>query len=167
MDLTCDDRLFYFEKQFFTLDGLWITEVEQAADADVSFAVDLAVWQKLLVIAFRRIKDYLHLDTTTIADVLQILEFRWACERWDFEISATSEDERQVTIKTCPYKAIMDRNPERASLIPRICKEICMPLYTHAIASLNPEILVERPASMGLGDDACEFDLRAFPNEIS
>jgi hypothetical protein len=61
----------------------------------------------------------------------------------------------------------MDRNPEREGKIPRICKEICMPLYTHAIASLNPDILVERPASMGLGDESCVFDLKMAQDETA
>jgi hypothetical protein len=161
MDLTCEDRLFYFERQFFTLDGLWITELEDAAGTDVSLAVDLAVWQKLLAIAFRRIKEYLKVDASTIAGILKILEFRWTCEKWNYDASMEGENVAHVTITTCPYKAIMDRNPSRSAMIPRICKEICIPLYNQAISSLNPDVIVERPKCMGLGDDACEFELRA------
>src|SRR5271157_2687792 len=132
-ELSKEDRLFYFEKNWFTLDGLWIIETEKATN--------------------------LKTDATTVEDILDILAFRWTCEGWTFRTEVFDENHGQVTIEKCPYKEIMSRNPERQDVIPRICQEICVPIYEEAIASINPAIHMTRRKFMGLGDEICDFDL--------
>ena len=80
------DKLFYFEKNFFTLDGLWIIEAENFTDFETALEIDKAVWQRLIPIVFRRIKKYLRIETNTIKDIIDILSFRWSCEGWEYEV---------------------------------------------------------------------------------
>jgi hypothetical protein len=156
---TIDDRLFYFERHFFTLDGLWILETEKATDFDTALKVDLAVWLALLKIAYRRIKDYLKADTSKVSGVVDVLAFRWACERWKFSVEQPSSQKAHVSITKCPYKEIMERSEGRKAIIPRICKDICIPIYESVIATLNPAVHMKRTEFMGLGDKECTFDL--------
>nr|MDO8087890.1 DUF6125 family protein [Candidatus Sigynarchaeum springense] len=158
-EITTDDRLFYFSRNWFTLDGLWIIEVEKATNFDMALAIDLAVWKELFRIVYRRIKEYLKADTKTIAGVIDVLAFRWSCEGWEYTIEQGSSREARVSITKCPYKAMMGRNKDRTAVIPRICKDICIPIYETAIASLNPAVKMQRTKFMGLGDDVCSFEL--------
>jgi hypothetical protein len=159
-EITKDDRLFYFERNFFTLDGLWIIEAEKATDFDTALKIDLAVWLALLKIAYKRIKDYLKADTSTVSGVVDVLAFRWACEGWKFSVEQPSPREAHVAITKCPYKEIMERSEGRKVVIPRICKDICIPIYESAIATLNPAVHIKRTAFMGLGDGECRFELK-------
>ena len=159
-ELTTDDRLFYFERNWFTLDGLWIIESEKATNLDMALAIDLAVWKQLFKIVYRRIKEYLKADTTTAAGIIDVLAFRWSCERWEYTIEKREKHEARAIVTKCPYKEIMDRNEGRKAVIPRICKDICIPIYESAIASLNPAVHIKRTAFMGLGDRECRFELK-------
>ncbi|MEX2683607.1 MAG: L-2-amino-thiazoline-4-carboxylic acid hydrolase [Candidatus Sigynarchaeota archaeon] len=158
-EITNDDRLFYFSRHFFTLDGLWIIETEKATDFDIALKIDLAVWLALLKIAYKRIKEYLKTDTTTVSGVIDVLAFRWGCEGWTFSVEQPSPREARASISRCPYKEIMDRSEGRKAVIPRICKDICIPIYDSAIRSLNPAVRLRRTKFMGLGDDQCSFEL--------
>jgi len=158
-ELSKDDRLFYFEKNWFTLDGLWIIETEKATDFETALNIDLTVWKELFKIIYRRIKNYLKTDAATMEDVLDILAFRWTCEGWTFRTEVFDDCHGKATIEKCPYKEIMSRNPERIDAIPRICKNICIPIYEDAIAAINPAVNVTRSQFMGLGDETCDFDL--------
>ncbi len=76
MDVSIEDKLFYFERNFVSLDGLWMLETEIHTDFETALKIDLNVWQRLLKIIFRRIKKYLNIETNTIQDMVEILSFR-------------------------------------------------------------------------------------------
>jgi hypothetical protein len=156
-DLTTQDKLFFFERHFFTLDGLWMIETENKLDWDTALEIDLDVWKKLLKIIFRRIKTYLKIDGNTLSDLVKILTFRWAAEGWDYTIENLKKNEIHIEIRKCPYKSAMDRNPERHDKIPLICNNMCRPFYKDIVSSFNSEIKVNRDNFMGLGDELCDF----------
>jgi hypothetical protein len=156
-DLTTQDKLFFFERHFFTLDGLWMIETENKLDWDTALEIDLNVWKKLLKIIFRRIKKYLKVDGNTLGDLVKILTFRWAAEGWDYTIENLKKNEIHIEIRKCPYKSAMDRNPERHDKIPLICNNMCRPFYKDIVSNFNSEIKVNRESFMGLGDDLCDF----------
>ncbi|MHA1343947.1 MAG: DUF6125 family protein [Promethearchaeota archaeon] len=81
--VSLEDKLFYFERNFFTLDGLWMIETEAETDWTTALKIDLEVWKKLLKIIIRRIRKYLEIKTNTIKDLLNILTFRWTVENWE------------------------------------------------------------------------------------
>ncbi len=164
-DLTVKDKLFFFEKQFFTLDGLWMIEVEKKTDWDTALKIDLNVWLKLLKIIFRRITKYLHIQSNDIVDLLEILTFRWSVEGWKYDIINTNSDKIDISIKRCPYKSAMDRNLERHEKIPLICNNMCRPFYQEIVKEFNPSISLERTKFMGLGDDECDFHLSMLQNQ--
>ncbi len=151
------DKLFYFEKNFFTMDGVWMLEVEKEVGWDMALRIDKAVWIRLMKLIFRRIKNYLKLDTNTLADLIEIITFRWSIEGWKYQVNVISDLEVIIEIKECPYKAIMDRNSERQDRIPLICKNMCYPFYRAAFKEFNPKIKFERYEFMGLGDNVCDF----------
>ncbi|MHA1793546.1 MAG: DUF6125 family protein [Promethearchaeota archaeon] len=159
MKVSKEDKLFYFERNFFTLDGLWIIETEKETDLDTSIKVDLAVWKRFVPIIYQRIKKYLGYDEINIPEMIDIITFRWACEGWDFKIIKREQNEGEIHVLKCPYRDIMDRNPERRPVIPRICKEICDPIYDEAISKLNPGIKLTRHEHIGLGGKFCDFKL--------
>jgi hypothetical protein len=101
----------------------------------------------------------LNLDTNNLNVLVEILTFRWSIEGWDYIVSQNSEFEVVIEINKCPYKAIMDRNPERKDKIPSICKGMCIPFYKAIIEDFNPQIKIERNNFMGLGDKICNFHL--------
>ncbi|MFX0136422.1 MAG: DUF6125 family protein, partial [Candidatus Hodarchaeota archaeon] len=70
-----EDKLFYFERNFFTLDGLWAIETEKETNWETALKIDVAVWKKLLKIIIRRIKKYLKIETNTLTDLVEILTF--------------------------------------------------------------------------------------------
>lgn len=154
------DELFYFKRQFFTLDGLWIIETENATDLDTSLKIDLTVWQRLLEIGYRRIRRHLGIHDTDmdVAAIIDILSFRWSVEGWVYDIIEKKADRGRVKIMKCPYKEIMWRNPERRTVIPRICTEICIPIYDEAVRSMKPSVQLERTCFQGLGDESCDFE---------
>lgn len=152
-----EDKLFFFEKNFFTLDGLWIIEIENETDWETALKVDIIVWQKLYKIIFRRVKRYLGIETNTIKDLVDILSFCWSCEGYIYDILKVSEKEALMHITECPYKSAMDRNPERHERIKSICLDMCIPFYEPALEEFNPNIMLERKRFMGAGDEICDF----------
>jgi len=151
------DKLFYFEKNFFTLDGLWMIETEAKTDWETALKIDLAVWRKLLKIIFRRIRNYLNIQAKNIKDLIDILTFRWSCESWEYKVESLEEKNAKVMISKCPYKEIMGRNPERQAKTPLICKDMCIPFYESIVKEFNPKIKVIRTKYQGLGDKICDF----------
>ena len=158
-DLTTQDKLFFFERHFFTLDGLWMIETENKLDWDTALEIDLNVWKKLLTIIFRRIKKYLKIEGNSLNDLIKILTFRWAAEGWEYTVENLKKNEIRIEIRTCPYKSAMDRNPERHEKIPLICNNMCRPFYKQIISEFNSGIKVERSNFMGLGDEICDFTI--------
>ena len=154
-----EDKLFYFEKHFFTLDGLWMIETEEELDWETALKIDTKVWIRLLKIIIRRLRNYLNIETNTLSDLIEILTFRWSVENWDYEVVKNEKEEAIIQINTCPYKSIMDRNPERQSRVPLICKDMCIPFYETIVKDFNPELKVERNKFMGLGDKICNFKI--------
>ncbi|MFX0106256.1 MAG: DUF6125 family protein [Candidatus Hodarchaeota archaeon] len=151
------DKLFYFEKNFFTIDGVWMLETEKEVGWDIALKIDKAVWIRLMKIIFRRIKKYLNIHTNNLNDLIKIITFRWSIEGWKYLVNQISDKEVIIEIKDCPYKAIMDRNPDRQDRIPLICKNMCFPFYKAAFEEFNPKIKFERNKFMGLGDKECDF----------
>jgi hypothetical protein len=156
-ELTVKDKLFFFEKHFFTLDGLWMIETENKIGWDKALKIDLDVWIKLLKVIFRRLSKYLHIQTNDIEDLIEILTFRWSVEGWSYDILNINSDEVYISVKTCPYKSAMDRNPERHEKIKLICNNMCKPFYYKIIKDYNPSISLKRSKHMGLGADECDF----------
>ncbi len=151
------DKLFYFQKNFFTLDGLWMLETEKEVGWQTALKIDKNVWIKLMEIVFRRIKKYLKIERNDLNELVEILTFRWSIEGWSYSINQVSEFEVHVKINKCPYKEIMDRNPNRRNKIPLICKDMCIPFYEVILKDFNPKINLERNEFMGLGDRLCNF----------
>jgi len=159
-EINKDDKLFYFEKHFFTLDGLWMIEAEKETDWETALKIDTRVWIRLLKIIIRRIKKYLNIETNNLKDLIEVLTFRWSVENWDYSVEKNTESEAIIIIKKCPYNSIMKRNPERHDKIPLICKDMCIPFYEEIVKEFNPEIKVERNKYMGLGDPICNFKFK-------
>jgi hypothetical protein len=154
------DKLFYFEKNFFTLDGLWMIETEKEIGWDRALKIDLTVWIRLLKIIFRRVMKYLGIENNSLKDLIEILTFRWSIEGWKYKISEEDQNEVIIEIKECPYEQIMSRNPKRREKIPLICKNMCVPFYKEIIQDFNSDILLEREKYQGLGDHICDFRFR-------
>ena len=155
-----EDKLFYFERNFFTLDGLWMIETEKEINWETALKIDLAVWKKLLKIIIRRIKKYLKIETNTLTDLVEILTFRWSIEGWEYNIVKNEENEALIEIHGCPYKSAMDRNSDRHDKIPLICRNMCIPFYKDLVQDFNSKINFERNKFMGLGNDLCDFHFR-------
>lgn len=155
-----EDKLFYFERNFFTLDGLWMIETEKEINWETALKIDLAVWKKLLKIIIRRIKKYLKIETNTITDLVEILTFRWSIEGWKYNTVKNEEKEALIEIHGCPYKSTMDRNPDRHDKIPLICRNMCIPFYKEIVENFNSKISLERNEFMGLSNDLCDFHFK-------
>ena len=139
-NLSLEDKLFFFERSFFTLDGLWMIETEEETNWKVALKIDLAVWKKLLKIIIRRLKKYLKSETNNLNDLIEILTFRWSIEGWDYELKQNEHAKAELIIKKCPYKAAMDRNPERQDKISFICRDMCIPFYKSIIKDYDAYI---------------------------
>ena len=155
--LSIHDKLFFFERNFFTLDGLWMVETEKETNWETALNIDLVVWKKLLKIIFLRLKKYLNLKADNLKDFIKILTFRWSVEGWGYELAIRDQDNIEVSIKNCPYYAAMDRNPDRHDKIPLICKDVCIPLYESITNEFNNKIEIKRTRYKGLGDINCNF----------
>ena len=151
------DKLFFFERSFFTLDGLWMIETEKMTNWETALKIDLIVWKNLLKVIIRRLKKYLNLEKNDIANLIEILTFRWSIEGWKYEIKQHDDDRVKILVNQCPYKSTMDRNPERKEKQLLICKNMCIPFYKAIIQDFNENIAIERTGYMGLGDDYCDF----------
>ena len=151
------DKLFYFERNFFTLDGLWMLETENEIGWETALKIDRVVWDKLLKIIIRRIKKYLKIDTNTLKDIIEILTFRWSVEGWKYIIKKDEENEALIEISECPYKSIMDRNPDRHDKIKSICKDMCDIFYEKIVRDFNSKIVLKRTKFLGLGNNNCDF----------
>ena len=152
-----EDKLFFFEKSFFTLDGLWMIETEEMTNWESALKIDVIVWKKLLKVIIRRLKKYLHLVKNDLTNLIEILTFRWSIEGWEYKVLLREYDKVEIVINQCPYKAAMDRNPERTEKQSLICKEMCIPFYKSIIKDFNENIDINRTAYMGLGDSYCDF----------
>ena len=73
--ITDADKIFYFEKSFFTMDGLWMLETEKEVGWDTALKIDKAVWIRLMNITFRRIKKYLNIDKNNLNDLIYLFVF--------------------------------------------------------------------------------------------
>ena len=119
----------------------------------------------------RRLRKYLKITSNTKEDIINFLTFRWAAEGWKYEIQMKTNDnidkkthpdkdevnETIIHIVECPYKEAMQRNPDRHSRIPLICKRMCVPFYQKVVQDFNPEIRLHRTKFQGLGDEICDF----------
>ncbi len=160
-----EDKLFYFERNFFTLDGLWMIEAEKHTDFETALKIDLAVWNKFMPIVFRRLKRYLRITSNTLSDLVTLLTFRWRAEGWKFTIPVQSEKMSEIHIKTCPYLQAMKRNPERADKMTAICSRMCKPFYAKIVEDFNPALTLHRTKFQGLGDPICDFMISAGVGE--
>lgn len=152
------DKLAYYERNFFTMDGLWVIETENEVGWDRALEIDTAVWKRMLKTMFRRLKRYLKIETNTLDDIVNILTFRWSIENWDYEL--IKNDHKAVfKMKICPYKSSMERNEKRHDKIPDICQKMCTKIYKFAIEDFIPGIKVKRTKFLGLGDEYCDFIL--------
>jgi len=152
-----EDKLFYYERNFVTLDGLWMLETEKEIGWEHALKIDVSVWTRLLTIIIRRIKNYLNIKTNSLQDLIEIITFRWSIEGWNYKVDRVSNSEVIVNIIECPYKSSMDRNEDRRDKIPIICKNMCEPFYKEAFMEFNPKIKLERTKNMGKGDPNCDF----------
>ena len=159
-----DDKLFFFERNFFTLDGWWMVEVENEFDFNAALKIDIIVWQRLYKIIFRRVKRYLNIETSTLKDLVEVISFCWSCEGYEYEIIKNEVKEAIIHITACPYKAAMDRNPERHDKIKAICVDMCIPFYEPALEEFNPIIKIERKKFLGTGDEICDFHFKLIEN---
>jgi ribosome-associated toxin RatA of RatAB toxin-antitoxin module len=150
------DKLFFFERSFFTLDGLWMIHLEDKSNWEIALKIDSKVWVKLLEIIIRRLKKYLNIREKGIEELIEILTFRWSAEGWKFKIFK-KENEYTVLIQSCPYKSTMERNPERRDKILLICRDMCIPFYKGIVNNFNSRINLTRRKFMGLGDEVCSF----------
>ncbi|MFW9783884.1 MAG: DUF6125 family protein [Candidatus Heimdallarchaeota archaeon] len=154
------DRLFYYERNFVTLDGLWMLETENEVGWDTALKIDVIVWTRLFKIIIRRLKRYLNIETNTLDDLIEILTFRWSIEGWKYNVNKIADSEVIIEVMECPYKASMDRNENRRDRIPLICKNMCFPFYNAAFKDFNPRISFEREKAMGLGEQICTFHFK-------
>ncbi|MHA1535644.1 MAG: DUF6125 family protein [Promethearchaeota archaeon] len=152
-----DDKLFFFERSFITLDGLWMIETEEMTNWEVALKIDLIVWKKLLKVIIRRLKKYLNLEKNDLTNLIKILTFRWSIEGWKYRIIQHEAGKIKILVNQCPYKSAMDRNPERSKKQSLICEDMCIPFYKAITKDFNENILLERTRYMGLGDDYCDF----------
>lgn len=157
--LSSKDKIFFFERNFFTLDGLWMIKTEEETNWETALNIDLIVWKKLLKIIFQRLKKYLGIQSDTLVDFIKILTFRWSVEGWDYEILILNNSQIEIVIRNCPYYAAMDRNPDRHEKIPLICKNVCIPLYESLVLGFNKDIKISRKLHKGFGDQNCNFIL--------
>jgi len=159
-----DDKLFFFERSFFTLDGLWMIATEEMTNWEVALKIDVIVWKKLLKIIIRRLKKYLNLEKNDLTNLIKILTFRWSIEGWKYSVIQHDNDKVKILVNQCPYKSAMDRNPERTEKQSLICKNMCIPFYKAITKDYNEKINLERTRYMGLGDDYCDFTF-SFDNK--
>jgi len=151
------DKLFFFERTFFTLDGLWMVETEEMTNWETAVKIDLIVWRRLLKVIIRRLKKYLNLEKNDLTNLIKILTFRWSVEGWKYNVVRHDEDKVKILINQCPYKSAMDRNPERKEKQSLLCKNMCIPSHKAIIKDFNENIGIERTEYMGLGDSYCDF----------
>jgi len=163
-EVTQDDKLFFFEKSFITLDGLWMIETEEMTNWEVALKIDVIVWKKLLKIIIRRLKKYLNLEKNDLTNLIKILTFRWSIEGWEYSIIQQGSDKVKILVNQCPYKSAMDRNPERIEKQSLICENMCIPFYKAITNDFNENIDLERTKYMGLGNDYCDFTF-SFDNK--
>ena len=156
-EINQDDRFFFFERSFFTLDGLWMIETEEITNWETALKIDLLVWKKLLKVVIHRLKKYLNLEKNDLINLIKILTFRWSVEGWKYNVIQHDEDYVKILVNQCPYKSAMDRNPERKEKQSLICKNMCIPFYKAIVKDYNENIDLERTRYMGLGDDYCDF----------
>ncbi|MFO8018882.1 MAG: DUF6125 family protein [Promethearchaeia archaeon] len=156
-ELDDDDKLYYFEKNFFTMDDLWIREVENETDWATALEIDIKVWQRLYKTAFRRVARYLDLESNTLYDLIEILSFLWGCEGYKYKIIKNTEKEAIIHITECPYEVSMRRNPNRHNKLEDICKKSCVPFYEPALKKFNPKITLTKTKFIETGDSVCNF----------
>ncbi len=159
INVTQDDKLFFFGKSFFTLDGLWMIETEEMTNWENALKIDVIVWIKLLKVVIRRLKKYLQLEQNDLRNFLDILTFRWSIEGWEYKVLQHEDGKVQIIVDQCPYQAAMSRNPERIEKQPLICKEMCIPFYKSVVNEYNEKITLNRTTFKGLGDNCCDFTL--------
>ena len=157
IELSKEDKLFFFERNFVTLDGLWMLETENECGWDRALKIDVTVWINLFKTIMRRFQQYLNLETYSLHDLVKILMFRWSIEGWGFEVQKKGMEEIHLEVISCPYKEAMKRNPERHHVIPKICTGMCHVFYKEVFEDLNPDLTFEVTRSQGLGADTCDF----------
>ena len=138
--ISLDDKLFFFEKSFFTLDGLWMIDTEEMTNWETALKIDVIVWEELLKVVIRRVKKYLQLEKNDLSTLIDILTFRWSIEGWKYKVLQSDVDKVKIIVTQCPYKAAMDRNPERKEKQKLICREMCIPFYKSVIKDFNENI---------------------------
>ena len=111
----------------------------------------------MLKIIIRRLKKHLKIETNNLNDLIEILTFRWSIEGWKYNIKKNEKNEALIEINECPYKSIMDRNPDRHDKIESICKDMCIPFYEKIVRDFNSEIALKRKKYLGLVNNNCDF----------
>jgi hypothetical protein len=154
------DKIFYFEKNFRTLDGLWVIEAEKELGWEKTLQLDTEVWQDLYKIMFRRVIKHLKIQDNSLNSLAEILTFIWKCEGNFHEIQLINKEQVILKITECPYINSMERNPERKKYIPSICEKMCSNYLTPVISDFNPRINISKRSSIGMGAASCDFILQ-------
>jgi hypothetical protein len=158
-EISEEDKLFYFEKHFRTLDGLWVIESERELGWDAALKLDIIVWQKLYRIIFRRVIKYLSIKGNELDDLVNVLSFIWNCEGNVHDIFQVGDNQFTISIVECPYIEAMGRNPDRHHRIESICKDMCVSYLLPVVKEFNPKIEIARDKFIGLGDTKCDVIL--------
>ncbi|TFF86036.1 MAG: hypothetical protein EU517_01000 [Promethearchaeota archaeon] len=158
-NLSEKDKFFYFERNFRTLDGLWVVETQKELGWEQTLQLDKLVWQELYKIMFRRVIKHFKIRENSLNDLVEILSFIWNCEDNTHEIKRIDKNKVIMKITKCPYIESMKRNPERRAYIPSVCEKMCSNYLIPVIKDFNAKITVSKRSSIGLGAVSCDFIL--------
>jgi len=116
-------RAEYFQKCFFSVDGLWFLKLEEALGFEKALEIDLEVWKILPKIQARTIKKLLGLPDSLLG--LQIaIAFKCTAEGFKFSILPDGQHSFSLEIDECPWVRMIS-GAGRKHLLPAIADAIC------------------------------------------
>ncbi|RLI02205.1 hypothetical protein DRO30_03010 [Candidatus Bathyarchaeota archaeon] len=128
-----------FNKNWWTVDGLWFRVVEEEFGLDAAWKVNFKVSERMAPIMAKRILKFLGFKGEKISELVEALKFLpWSAVQ-GAEVKILGEDEAILSVVECKPQKFRVKN----GLKEFPCKDLGLRFFARFAEAVNPKIRVE------------------------
>jgi hypothetical protein len=146
----------FLRRCYFAADGLWFMAVEGECSYEEALRLDERIWEIMPKIQVRSARELLGLDGSSLGELRQGLELKFASEGYDYIVRELSPDVLRIIVQECPWLTAL-RKAGRMHIAAEICDRICQKDLSGWAAQFSGEIGFSLKSCMGANEDNCEL----------
>ncbi|MCX8175686.1 MAG: DUF6125 family protein [Candidatus Bathyarchaeota archaeon] len=135
------DVFILFNKNWWTVDGLWFKVIEEEHGLDAAWKVNFKVSELMAPVLAKRILKFLGLKGEKISELVEVLKFLpWsAIQKAEVEVVGKDKDEAILSVFDCKPQKFRVKN----GLEEFPCKDLGLKFFTKFAEAINHKIRVE------------------------